>query len=279
MHGKISRSDGLAGFMQKFHFQAEHSLWLGVERECFLLDTDGTHVAKAAEALSHIHEKRWRGTIGGVTHYVSPRKCVGYELSAAQLETRTPIHRQHETDRYLRLIDTNLRKNLREIGLQARYSEVAPVTIPLDVYPDPSGRYKEIAASMPRDTLLAACRIAGTHVHIGMPDRHTALRVYNSLVEHCDTLMSLGDDSGGERLKIYGVVKSDYMPKTYRHWDDFYDDALQNGFAIDPRNNWRLIRITKLGTIEFRMFGSSEKIDQISLMARLCYLLCKKAMN
>lgn len=283
MHGSVTVEPArLDAFRGRFQFRNDRALWLGVERECFLADRRGTLVPRAAEAIAHIHKKDWRRTAPSAPQLirrVSPQESVGYELSAVQLETRTPVHQFGETEDYLRLIDINLRGNLRELGLQAMYNEVAPETMPLDVYPDPSGRYQAIVQSMPRETLLAACRIIGTHVHVGMPDHESALHVHNEVIKQFDLLSEMGDGSNGERLKIYGIVKPDNRPRPYSSWHDFCDEAHRAGFAEDPRSNWRMIRLTKHGTIEFRMFGATDRIDRICSWTRLCYLLCKQALD
>ncbi|MEK7498442.1 MAG: hypothetical protein AAB611_01120, partial [Patescibacteria group bacterium] len=35
------------------------------------------------------------------------------------------------------------------------------------------------------------------------------------------------------------------------------------GFAENPRNCWDLIRISRHGTIEFRMFGVTDHVDEV----------------
>lgn len=283
MHGSLPFEPArLDAFRKQYQFRPDRTLWLGVERECFLVDRRGDFAPRAADVVAHVHKKEWRRAspdTARAMRCVSPQESVGYELSAVQLETRTPPHQYGETEDYLRLIDIHLRNNLHELGLRATYNEVAPETMPLDIYPDPTGRYQAITQAMPREMLLAACRIIGTHVHVGMPDHETALRVHNEVIEHCDVLSDLGDGSGGERLRIYGIVKPDNRPRPYASWEDFHEEAYRNGFEEDPRSNWRMIRLTKHGTLEFRVFGATERVDRICAWTQLCYLLCKKALN
>jgi len=279
MHGSATtKAERLEKFKSQFDFDPRYCLWHGVERECFLVDKDGQYVPRAHDSLSHIHRKTWSRKHRNRTLTVDPRACVGYELSAVQLETRTPPHQAYDTEDYLRLIDINLRNSLNELGLCAQYDEVAPETIPLDVYPDPDGRYQRITAAMQREVLLSACRIIGTHGHVGMPNHDVALDVYNAAAKECRKLMQLGDGSNGERLRIYRIVKPDHIPRPYHSWDDFCDDAHENGFADDPRSNWRMIRITKYGTIEFRPFGATHSIDRVCSWMHLCHIICKDAM-
>jgi gamma-glutamyl:cysteine ligase YbdK (ATP-grasp superfamily) len=149
--------------------------------------------------------------------------------------------------------------------------------MPLDVYPDPTGRYQKITRDMPREVLTAACRIIGTHVHIGMPDHETALRVYNRLCPYFEHLCEMGNGSFGERLAIYRQMAPKYKPTPYESWEDFYGSACKKGFVEDPRKCWTLIRISVHGTIEFRMFGATDNHERIVRWATKCHELCMEA--
>lgn len=110
-----------------------------------------------------------------------------------------------------------------------------------------------------------------------MPYYITAMRVYNNLIKHTDYLCELGDNSNGRRLEIYKIMAPDYFPRPYNDWIDYYSTALEKGFDDDPRSCWTLIRISKHGTIEFRMFGSSRDLSKIVFWARECHRLCLEA--
>ncbi|MBU6232064.1 hypothetical protein KGP36_05445, partial [Patescibacteria group bacterium] len=179
----------------------------------------------------------------------------------------------------LRASEGLLREAMDKAGSSPLHAEVGPEDMPLDVYPDPSGRYQEIVKAMPRDVLLAACRVIGTHIHVGMPDHETALKAYNRAVEKCGWLCSKGNGSFGERLDIYRIVAPECDPSPYRDWPEFYRAACAKGFDKDPRKCWTLIRISRHGTIEFRMFGVTSSIERIVGWAKLCYDLCAEAIG
>ncbi len=249
-------------FMDLFKFDSSKALFVGVERECFLTDLGNMIVPKAPAVLRHLND---------------PLRY-GYELSACQLEERVgPC----AVDQILaELVENSL--NLDRVGwlmnFKRLHTEVGPENMPLDVYPDPSGRYQEIVKTMPRHILLAACRVIGTHIHIGMSDHETALKVYNHVIKKCDWLCARGNGSFGERLDIYRVVAPDCDPHPYADWADLYRVALEKGFDQDPRKCWTLIRISKHGTIEFRMFGATASLERIVSWAKLCHDLCKEAL-
>ena len=146
--------------------------------------------------------------------------------------------------------------------------------MPLDVYPDPSGRYQVITKDMPEEKLRAACRVAGTHIHIGMGSQEKAIRAYNNALRHLDHLCKLGDKSKGERLSIYKIMAPNFKPPVYDSWKDYEVYAKEHGFIDSPRNCWHLIRISIHGTIEFRMFGATPDIHEVIQWAKICYTIC-----
>lgn len=250
----------MKAFRQLFNFDQSKTMFVGVEREFFTIDSQGSIVPKAKLVLENANGS------------------FGYELSACQVESRIGPCRLASLMAKLVEVDESLAVYFKLAGLNCGTYEVAPADIPLDVYPDPSRRYQEMVKRMPRETLLAACRVIGTHIHIGMPDHETALKVYNRVIEKCSMLCALGDGSSGERLKIYRTVAPDCDPRPYESWQEFHDYARAKGFDQDPRKCWNLIRISKHGTIEFRMFGATSSLEKIVNWAKLCHDLCQEAL-
>jgi len=254
-------------FMDCFAFNPSKSLLMGVERECFLTNNNGEIVPIADKVLKHLMQSR------PVTDL-----SWGYELSACQLESRCGPCSLDEIEKSLMAQEQEITVVEKQIGFSRNHDEVAPETMPLDVFPDPSGRYQEIVKKMPREVLLAACRVIGTHIHVGMPNHEDALRVYNSAIDHTNVLCKLGDKSEGKRLEIYKVVAPECLPPRFESWQEFHTTAIKKGFDSDPRKCWTLIRISKHGTIEFRMFGATKDICEISRWAKYCHKICRDAL-
>ncbi len=249
-------------FYAQFRFDPANVLRIGVERESFLI-RNGRPVPIAVQVLPELPD----------------RDRFGYELSACQLEDRVGPVMLADLKSALAANDAEIARVERKLGFTRSRAEVGPVDMPLDIYPDPTGRYRIIAANLPRDILLAACRVIGTHVHVGMPDRNIALAVHNHAVSHWRELVALGDGSGGERLRIYSQMAPDFIPAKYPSWEAFREEAETKGFVSDPRRCWHLIRISKHGTIEFRMFGTTPDLDRIVGWATECHALCAEAME
>lgn len=249
-------------FMRKFDFKKKGNLLVGIERECHLVGQNG----KIAPVAPTVLEK------------LKDRKKFGYELSACQLEDRIGPTAISNVNNALENNDKEIEAVLKTLNFKRSRQEVGPEDMPLDVYPDPTGRYQKITKNMPKHILLAACRVIGTHIHIGMPDHETALKVYNEAIKNFDELCLLGDSSSGKRLEIYKLMAPDFMPRPYQNWKHFHYMAVKKNFAEDPRKCWTLIRISVHGTIEFRMFGATDDLGKIVHWANKCHGICKKTL-
>ncbi|MBU1046658.1 hypothetical protein KKH36_02665 [Patescibacteria group bacterium] len=253
-------------FTSKFKFDPTNTFKVGIERETFLTNLTGEIVPINPQVLNFF----------GIT---DQSREFGYELSACQLEERIGPVRIEKVKEHLLRNSEKLDTAEKILCFRREYLEVAPEDMPLDVFPDPTGRYQKITKDMPVDILRAACRVAATHFHIGMPNIETTLKVYNYVINHVDRLCRIGDNSNGERLKIYKVMAPDFSPPRYNNWESFYQEALNKGFDEDPRKCWHFIRISIHGTIEFRMFGNTADIQKVAKWAEICHCLCLMAVD
>lgn len=257
----------LEDWQAQFKFKPQGAGLIGVEQECHLTipDHEGeTQRFKVAPISPRVLEH-----LG-----ISP--SFGYELSACQLEHRVgPVELGGVRDA-LAINERILKQAELDLGFGRSYYEVGPADMPLDVYP--RERYRVITQGMPRHILEAACRVIAVHIHVGMPDHETALRVYNNVISDCNELCILGDHSNGERLRLYKMMAGEWIPPEFKTWEDFYQRAIQKKFVHDPRQCWRLIRISIHGTIEFRMFGASNDHAKIMRWAQMCHDKCQRFM-
>lgn len=228
---------------------------VGVEREFFLYH-EGRPDPNAQEFLLRVGTHTEHGA------------AWTYELSACQIEHRTEPHKDLG----------DLRKDLVEgsndanaiagyMNREVRGIEVAPESMTLATYPDP--RYAKIAESLGEDRLRAACRVAGVHVHVECFSLDDAIRVYGALRHELPRLVRLGDHSGGQRMRLYGVVVNGlHIPPSVENAEHLYERACNGGWGIDHRSCWWAIRFSRHGTIEVRVFGSVDNIDEVVNYAR-----------
>jgi len=146
-----------------------------------------------------------------------------------------------------------------------------PETIPLTKI-FPSDRYRQIKQSVSPEQLLAACRVAGTHVHIGMANLKECITAYNILRKYLDYFCKLGDHSNGERLRLYKTMAKNWVPPEIKDAENFFEIAEKNSFVEDPRNCHWLIRISAHGTVELRMFGSYNYLSEVTDYAGMAVL-------
>ena len=229
-------------------------------------DMYGVPIPRSATVLQAIQDHL-------LAAYFSP------ELSACQIESCTspcqlPALAKELKDRAEVLTSAAASQELRLC-----YQPVGPLDMPLDHFDDPAGRYREIVARLPIETLRAGCRVAGTHVHVGLPDADTALAVYNQAVSQLAELIKLGCTDGGERIALYQTMAPGWRSPQYHSWKHYHEVAKREGFADNPRDCWHLIRLTIHGTIEFRMFDSCEDQRLIVAWAEQCLRLCEQAVS
>lgn len=248
-------------FEKLFNFDSSKRLFVGAEREGFLR-RGGVVSPIADEVLRGLNDGRFT-----------------YELSRCQLEDRTKPVELGELGVQLRINDGLVKKASGDLDFERVLESVGPEDMPLDVYPDPTGRYQKIVKKMPREVLSAACRIAATHIHVGVGSFAEALLAYNFAVDCFYELSDMGDITLGERLRLYSVVSPVVQPRKYERWDDYYECAIERGFVDDPRKCWDLIRISPNGTIEFRMFDVTCNNQIVCLWAKRCYEICRTALE
>ena len=253
-----------------FVFKPEFAGFIGVERECVLL-RDGNVVPMAKELLDYLR---------AVGHPLS--NWSSYELSACQFEDKTPpCATIADLRATLRKHDTWLKKVEKRLGFDRLYAGLAPANMPLDIYTD-DHRYKNMGRDMDEETLRFACRALALQAHVGMPSADAAVFVYNRVIPHCDRLCNIGDlSSEGEdsRLEQYKHANEDvWQPHSYVDWAEFKNEVDET-FDRNTSNNWALIRITKHGTIEFRMGDATEDIEVACHFAQECQTLCLEALD
>ena len=256
--------DSVQDFVQMFQFDESKAFNVGVERESFLCSMDTNVVVPEAYTAYKVLRQ------SSLAQHFTP------ELSACQIEYRTSPVLLPLLQIQLEELDKELQRLLSTVGLYGDYIELAPDSIPTAVYPNQRG--KDVSERLTKETLLAACRVAGTHVHVGMPDLETAILVYNHVIKHLKRLIQLGDFSAGERLRLYMLVAGSPFQGMLGGEEHFYSIAIQEQFAANPRDWWALVRISVHGTIEFRPFGSVASADTIVNWASYCHYLCLEAL-
>lgn len=248
----------LEEFRELMKFSPELAGHISCEREFFLVDSQGLIVPKGPDFLGEVNDEE---------HF-------SYELSACQIEYKTGACK--DVDSLIRKIE-NLEHTCiqaeEKIGVSRSLIEVAPNDMPLDVYPDP--RYQTFAKTKSDEQLLAMLQVIACQFHIGMPDYDTAREVYNRLVPMIGDLCEMCDHSNGKRLELYKKAAPTFMPRRFDSIEDHFRDAVDKGYSTNLKDCHSLVRITRYGTIEFRMFGAAKTAEEIAFLAEHVISICK----
>jgi carboxylate-amine ligase len=181
-------------------------------------------------------------------------------------------------------------------ALRARARAAGATTIGAGIHPDGAfgdvihvdePRYHEIHDQL--RGLLRRTPTCALHVHVGMPDAETAIRVYNGLREHLPLLQALaanspfwhGTDSGlaTARAQLFrGYPRGDIPPSfaSFEHFEETVAGVVAAGDAPDYTFLWWDIRPhPRLGTVEVRAMDAQSALWSVSALAGLVHGLAR----
>jgi len=239
-------------FLQQFNFQPRFHRHVSVERERFLVDHEGRLQPDAHRFLAKTQQlngtaDRWCG-----------------ELSGCQIEDRPlwPWQSRHQIASSLLQVDLEGHMIAKTLNRQLTSIEAAPRDMPLDpCWSD--AHYIALSRNLPPDIYLAACRVAGTHLHLGCRHAHEAIDVCNALLPHIDQLCKLGDHTHGLRRRLFNQVVPDLYPPHFDSVEHLQHWLSKSDGSADPSSSQRFTRVSKHGTVELRMFGITPNHEEI----------------
>ena len=133
--------------------------------------------------------------------------------------------------------------------------------------------------------------VGGLHVHIGMPDAETAIRVFNGLRHHLPLLQALaanspfrhGHDTGlasAREVTIRGWPRSG-VPRPMRDFADFCAATRLLARAADVPDYtwfwWKLRPHPRLGTVELRALDVQASLEDTAGLVALAHCLARHA--
>jgi len=244
---------------------------VGVEEELFLVDPVTGHQANSSTAVLER-----LGPVDGT---------VERELHACQIELITDVCRSAGE-----AVGTlgGLRRSVIATGAGVLGAGTHPSATEDDAEITDKERYERI-----RDLLgdAVATPVAGLHIHVGMPDAETAIRVFNGLRRHLPLLQALaanspfrhGRDTGLASVRevtMRGWPRSG-VPRAMRDFEDFCATAHVLTRAADVPDYtwfwWKLRPHPRLGTVEVRALDVQASLEDTAALVAFTHCLARHA--
>jgi carboxylate-amine ligase len=260
--GSPSPETPAAASSQPHRFGSSPPLSLGVEEELLLVDDRRCLVPRSEEVLSRLGDGPFADRVSS-------------EIFAGQIELKTGIC--HGVDEALE----ELRAARRAIG-EAGFELMGSGLHPTDVAEKPKlvsrPRYEVVRKDFGDLLRTPPC---GLHVHVGMPDPETAVRIANAFRLYLPVLQALsanspfrgGTDSGhasARSSEVRGYPRFD-MPRRFRDYEDFCrvaDQLIAAAGVEDYTYIWWDVRPhPQLGTVEVRAFDVPTDVAVSSALA------------
>jgi len=241
-----------------------HGFSVGIEEELLLVDPKTGRLAPVAD------EVLARCAVG--------RELVDHELYAAQLELRSG---RAETVGEAVAALARARAAARQAGATLMGCGVHPAGSPGDAELVPEPRYLQVREMF--RGLVARTPEAALHVHIGLPDPATAVRVYNGLRELLPLFAGLaanspywfGRDSGlaSSRAALVRAYPTRGVPPAFPSFEAYWqgvEEVVRAAQVPDYTFVWWDVRLhPRLGTVEVREMDAQSSLEDVAALAAL----------
>ncbi|MBB4662283.1 carboxylate-amine ligase [Conexibacter arvalis] len=269
MDGTGDADGGEGSWAGEHRFGREAPFTLGVEEELFLVDpVDGAQTNASAAVLERL------GAVRGT---------VERELHACQVELITDLcHDAGEAATALR----GLRRAVVGTGAGILGAGTHPAALEGAAEITDKARYERIHELLGD---AVATPVGGLHVHVGMPDPETAVRVFNGLRRHLPLLQALGANTPYRHGRDTGLASAreittrgwprSGVPRALRDFDDFAELSARLVRAADVPDYtwfwWKLRPHPRLGTVEIRALDAQASLDDLAALVALVHCLAR----
>jgi glutamate---cysteine ligase / carboxylate-amine ligase len=254
----------------------EHTFTLGIEEEFAIIDPE------TRELRSHIQEILEGGKI-------TLKEQIKPEMHQSVVELGTEIcdsigcARDHVIE---------LRTKLAELAARSGLKIASMGTHPFSHWRDQliteGERYQEILKDM--QSLARANLIFGLHVHVGIPNRETAIHVMNQARYFLPHIYALsvnspfwvGQNTGlkGYRLKVFERFPRTGIPDSFEslsEYEDYCKLLVKTGCIDNAKKIWWDIRLHPFfDTLEVRVCDAQSRLDDTLAIAALIQAVISK---
>lgn len=255
---------------------SDHAFTLGIEEEFAIVDPETRHLR------SHIQEILEDGK-------VTLKERVKPEMHQSVVELGTEICRDiNDARKHV----TELRGHLAALAARSNLKIASVGTHPFSHWRDQliteGERYKEIVRDM--QLLARANLIFGLHVHVGIPNRETAIHVMNQARYFLPHIYALsvnspfwvGHDTGlkGYRLKVFERFPRTGIPDAFEslsEYEDYCKLLVKTGCVDNAKKIWWDIRLHPFfDTLEVRVCDAQTRVDDTLAIAALIQAIVVK---
>src|ERR1700726_1667741 len=253
-----------------------HRYTLGIEEEFAIVDP------QTRELRSHIQEILEGGK-------VMLKEQIKPEMHQSVVELGTEIC---DSIDHARAHVIELRSKLAELAGRSGLKIASAGTHPFSHWRDQliteGERYQEIVRDM--QSLARANLIFGLHVHVGIPNRETAIHVMNQtryFLPHVYALSVnspfwVGQDTGlkGYRLKVFERFPRTGIPDAFEslsEYEDYFKLLVKTVCIDNPKKIWWDIRLHHVfDTLEVRVCDAQSRVEDTLAIAALIQAIVSK---
>jgi carboxylate-amine ligase len=248
---------------------------LGVEEEVMLLEPGSWELANRAEDVLAALPAELGAHLNAETH-------------GSAIELHTGVHADVPgVVGEIRGLRETLRETLEPMGMRVASAGTHPSAVWQDVVVSGGDRYRHVYESM-RELARREPTFA-LHVHVGIADAETAIRVANRLRVHLPLLLALsanspfwqGRDTGlaSSRTPVFQAFPRVGIPRAFESYDDYVeavDLLIRCGAVPEPTFLWWDVRPQpRFGTVELRVMDAQTSIWQTAALVALVQSLCR----
>jgi carboxylate-amine ligase len=254
----------------------DHTFTLGIEEEFAIVDP------QTRELRSHIQEILEGGKVM-LKEQIKPEMHQSVVELGTEICTSIGNAREHVIE---------LRSKLAELAGRSGLRIASVGTHPFSHWRDQliteGERYRDIVKDMQQ--LARANLIFGLHVHVGIPDRPSAIHVMNQaryFLPHIYALSAnspfwVGQNTGlkGYRLKVFERFPRTGIPDSFEslsEYEDYCKLLVKTGCIDNPKKIWWDIRLHPFfDTLEMRVCDAQSRVDDTLAIAALIQAIIAK---
>src|SRR6478752_4823383 len=255
---------------------ADHIFTLGIEEEFQIVDPE------TRELRSHIQQILGEGKVT-LNEQIKP------EMHQSVVELGTSVCGDiRDAREQVIALRGHLARTAARAGLKIASAGTHPFSHWFDQHITEGERYATIVKDMQQ--VARANLIFGLHVHVGIPDRETAIHVMNQMRYFLPHLYALSTNSPfwvgrntglkGYRLKVFERFPRTGMPDAFEslsEYEDYCKLLVKTGCIDNPKKIWWDIRLHPVfDTLEVRVCDAQSRVDDTLAIAGLVQAIISK---